>query len=43
LAKTRVVVEKGGAEKVLALAASATVAHVLLCRGLSMVGGVHTL
>jgi hypothetical protein len=36
--KTGVVVEKGGAGNVLALAASAMVAHVLLCRGLPMVG-----
>jgi hypothetical protein len=32
------VVEKGRAGKVLALGASAMVAHVLLCRGLPMVG-----
>jgi len=36
------VVEKEGAGKVLARAASAMVAHVLLCRGLPMVG-VRTL
>ena len=36
------VVEKGGAGKVLALAASAMVAHVLLCRGFLM-AGVRTL
>jgi len=38
LAKTGVVVEKGRAGKVLALGATAMVAHVLLCRGLPMVG-----
>jgi hypothetical protein len=37
LAKTGVAVEKGGARNV-TLAASAMVAHVLLCRGLPMVG-----
>jgi hypothetical protein len=37
-----VVVEKEGAGKVLVLAASAMIAHVLLCRGLPMVG-VRTL
>jgi hypothetical protein len=42
LAKTGVVVKKEGAEKVLALAASAMAAHVLLCQGLPMVD-VHTL
>jgi hypothetical protein len=38
LGKTGVVVEKERAGKVLVLAASAMIAHVLLCRGLPMVG-----